>query len=191
MTDLSVSIKIYTNPLKYEKESDEPSNKNHHTTNTHSFHVNNEITGLSSASTTIFPISASTTFYDLREIIEYKKDHQTGCTMLRRTILHSEIMYVAMNCSNPFEYDTNERMKYCFGMFPRRRFNENEIGGDASSIDSGAIAPIVINPDIEDQPIVEIVGCDKPKLDLLVIVSLDYNLSLYCLSDLLSSSCYF
>ena len=172
MTDLSVSIKIYTIPLEYQKEECDTNNDIHDKTNSHSFYVHNEMTGCSTASTTIFSISTNTTFYELREMIEYKKDHhtQTGCTMLRRTTLHSEIMYVAMNCSNPFQYGNNERMKYCFGMLPRsRRLNENEFINDANAIINDTMMPITINTDIEDQPIVEILGCDKPKLELLVI----------------------
>ncbi len=137
----------------------------------HSFYVGHTKRGLS---TRLFDgvliHNTSTTFTDLRRMIEYK--FEDG--MYRRTMIYQEIMHIMdSSCTNPHGYKDSDKREYVFGTIP----GVGEENNQAISTTNGAAidisfstygVPTIIQQDVEDEPIVEIIG-DPLKYDIIIV----------------------
>eukprot|EP00586_Coscinodiscus_wailesii_P012925 CAMPEP_0172497096 /NCGR_PEP_ID=MMETSP1066-20121228/95155_1 /TAXON_ID=671091 /ORGANISM="Coscinodiscus wailesii, Strain CCMP2513" /LENGTH=167 /DNA_ID=CAMNT_0013269689 /DNA_START=99 /DNA_END=602 /DNA_ORIENTATION=- len=131
----------------------------------HSFYVANEIGGYSPCLKT-YLISSTTTFTQLRERIEMETDRG----LQRHTIAYIELRNNARLCHNWHDYPeervtTHYRFGTRFGGTKKntRGFLEVAVGGNVPP------PPLVICEDVEDEPILEIVGTEREEIDLVVI----------------------
>mmetsp|Transcript_41741 Transcript_41741/g.50014 ORF Transcript_41741/g.50014 Transcript_41741/m.50014 type:complete len:164 (+) Transcript_41741:135-626(+) len=123
----------------------------------HSFYVGNDQGGLSERIAS-FLIHEYTTFTDIRQMIEVTCDKG----MYRRSALFSEIRHVMSTSPNPHEYPQSMANKYVFGsMKGLADSNEN-------SLMSENHVPLVISEDVEDEPIIDILGHNS-EYDLIII----------------------
>ena len=142
----------------------------------HSFYVGHTNSGLS---TRLFDgvliHNATTTFTDLRRMIEYK--FEDG--MYRRTMIYQELMHImdssSSSCTNPHGYKDSDKREYVFGTIPGVGEENNQANSttNGTTIDISFtikydVVPTIIQQDVEDEPIVEIIG-DPLKYDIIIV----------------------